>query len=64
MLATVVIRTTGSDPDNLVNNRMPSIVSASIHGMCVVDTAADGKLLDYANTHVVRMEFGLIAVLS
>lgn len=64
MLATLVILTTGSDPDNLVNNRMPSIVSASIHGMYVVDTAADGKLLDYANTHDVRMEFGPIEMLS
>ena len=62
--AILVILTRRADPDDLLNNRMSSIVGASIHRMSMIDTAADGKLLDYANTHAVGAELGPIKVLS
>lgn len=59
-----VILTSSSNPDDSVNHRMPSIVSATIHRMRVVDTAADRELFDYPNTHTVGLAFGPMVVSS
>jgi len=62
--ARLVMLTSSPNPDNSVNHRMSSIVSASIHRMRVVDTSANRKLLDYSNTHTVGLVFGPMAVSS
>jgi hypothetical protein len=55
-LSATVLWTRQTDPDDLVDDFMSTVVRAPVHGVSVVNTTACRKLLHNAITHAVKCE--------